>query len=441
MPRQPPRTAPTVPHPTHARTGWLRDHAVPLAHLDPNDPLDDLEPLREIIGGARVVAIGENSHFISEFARMRQRLLRFLVERCGFTVLAFEYGFSEGFPLDAWAQGAGADDELAAHLAGTIPVGVGEPLRWIRRHNATAATPVRFAGIDVPAAGGSLLPALAPVADYLREVDPQMLPVVETATRIAASFAGASAASAAPAWTRLPAADQDALSAILARLLIRFRAVESLYVSRGDQRAYDLARRHLEAAADADYGFRAMADLFAGTGLAADTSARDSYMAGSVLWHLARCAPGTRMVLMAHNAHIQKEPVSFDGRLTRFPMGHYLHRALGDDYFALGLTSTEGQTADMRPDENAPFGFTVAPTPLRRPEPGSIESSFSDADFGLGLADLRRARREVTAGPGRTRLQSAYLHVPVLTAFDAMLNTANSTVFDDVAVPSCRHWS
>ncbi|MEV5652985.1 erythromycin esterase family protein [Nocardia sp. NPDC052254] len=423
---------PESPTPT-ALADWLRDHAVPLTHLDPDGPLDDLEPLREVIGAARVVAIGESSHFIIEYQQMRRRILRFLVERCGFTVLAFEYGFAEGFPLDAWAQGAGDDDEVAAHLAGTIPVGVEEPLRWVRRHNATTTRPVRFAGIDIPAAGGSLLPALSPVADYLREVDPQTLPAAEAATRIAATFAGASAASAAPAWARLPAADQDALTAILARLLIRFRAVESLYVSRGDRGRYDIARRHLEAAAAADYGFRAMADLFAGTGLPADTSARDSYMADSVLWHLQRCDPGARIVLVAHNAHIQKAPVSFDGHLTGFPLGHYLDRALGEDYFALGLTSTRGTTADMLPDENAPFGFTVEPTPLRWPEPGSIEASFTDADVGPGLVDLRRARRHVTGGPDRTRLQSAYLHVPVLDAFDGMLDTATSTVAGDSA--------
>lgn len=86
---------------------------------------------------------------------MRQRILRFLVERCGFTVSAFEYGFSEGFHLDSWAQGAGADDELPTSSARTIPIGVDEPVRWIRRHNATGAVPVRFAGIDIPAAGGS----------------------------------------------------------------------------------------------------------------------------------------------------------------------------------------------------------------------------------------------------------------------------------------------
>lgn len=101
--------------------------------------------------------------------------------------------------------------------------------------------------------------------------------------RIAGSFADSSAASAAPAWTRLPTAEQDALTATLMRLLIRFRAVEALYVSRGDRHRYDIALRRLEAACHADYGFRAIAGLYAGTGLTADTSARDVYMAGSVL--------------------------------------------------------------------------------------------------------------------------------------------------------------
>ncbi|GAA1653176.1 hypothetical protein GCM10009733_058060 [Nonomuraea maheshkhaliensis] len=405
---------------------WLGGHAVPLAHLDPEAPLDDLEPLRDLVGDARVVAVGESSHFITEFSLLRRRILRFLAERCGFTVLAFEYGFSEGFPLDAWAQGEGSDDELAGLLATSIPVGVEEPLRWMRRHNASAAEPVRFAGIDVPAAGGSLLPALAPVAEYLRQVDPEALPMIEEAMRIAGSFAGASAASAALAWTRLAAAEQDALSALLMRLLMRFRAVRLLYVSRSDQAGYDLALRRLEAACTADYGFRAMAGLYAGTGLTADTSARDVYMAGSLQWHLERSGPGARIVLAAHNAHIQKTPVSFDGRLTGLPMGQHLHHRLGDDYVALALTSPAGHTADMRPDENARFGFAVDTTALRPPEPGSVEAAFAGAGLGLGIADLRQARG--MTGPDRIRIQSAYVHTPVLEAFDGILNTPISTV-------------
>ncbi|WP_406130912.1 hypothetical protein [Streptomyces sp. NBC_00989] len=55
-----------------------------------------------------------------------------------------------------------------------------------------------------------LLPALAPVADYLRRVDPETAPMVERAMRIGASFAGGSAAVTASAQALLPTAEQDA---------------------------------------------------------------------------------------------------------------------------------------------------------------------------------------------------------------------------------------
>ena len=194
-----------------------------------------------------------------------------------------------------------------------------------------------------------------------------------------------------------------------------------------------MAVRRLEVAVHADYTFRAMSDLFAGRGLTADTSAREKSMAESLLWHLEQRGPEARVVLAAHNAHILKSPISFGGHLTGLPMGQHLHEALGDDYFALGLTSAVGHTADMRPDEEAPFGFTVADTPLEAPEPGSVEAEFDSAGIGFALAGLRGARSlGHLAGPDRTRLQSAYLQVPVLHAFDAVLDTGTSTVVPEV---------
>ncbi|GGY11899.1 erythromycin esterase family protein [Streptomyces hiroshimensis] len=416
-------------------TIWLREHATTLTTLDPDAPLDDLEPLRELIGDARVVGIGENSHFIHEFALVRRRLLRFLVERCGFTVLAFEYGFSEAFALDTWLHGTGPDDDLERISAAALPMGIQEPLRSLRLHNRTAARPVRFGGVDIPAAGGSLLPALHPVADHLREADPGALPQAETAIRIAERFAGGSAAAAAPAWSRLDATEQDALTAALARLLIRFRATEPLQVARTGRYAYEVALRRLEAACHADHTLRAMAALFAGTGLTIDTSAREVYMAGSVLWHLEHAEPGARVVLMAHNAHLQKEPVTLDGHEATLPMGHYLHRALGDDYFALGVSSAGGRTAEMRLEESARFGFVVDDTPLGAPERGSIEGAFADAlPAGVtGLAGLRSAPRG-DGSPDRTRLQSAYLHTPIADAFDGMLCVPSSRVADGIDI-------
>lgn len=90
----------------------LRDHTSVLS-LDPDAPLDDLEPLREIIGDAHVVAIGEGCHFVAEFGALRRRILRFFAERCGFTVLGFEFGLAEAIPLDQWLQGTGTEADLA----------------------------------------------------------------------------------------------------------------------------------------------------------------------------------------------------------------------------------------------------------------------------------------------------------------------------------------
>ncbi|WP_199442950.1 hypothetical protein [Umezawaea beigongshangensis] len=103
--------------------------------------------------------------------------------------------------------------------------------------------------------------------------------------RIAESFAGRSAAAAAPAWARLATAEQDALSAGLVRLLIRFRVVQNLCVSRSDQHGYDIAVRRLAAACHGDHTFRAMVDLFAGHGRSlaprVETSARPSRSCGT----------------------------------------------------------------------------------------------------------------------------------------------------------------
>lgn len=65
---------------------WVRNHVIELATIDQDAPLDDLEPLREVIGDARVVALGEGAHFIEEFWTVRRRLTRFLCEYLGFRI-------------------------------------------------------------------------------------------------------------------------------------------------------------------------------------------------------------------------------------------------------------------------------------------------------------------------------------------------------------------
>lgn len=421
---------------------WLDEHSTALAGTCPNtesepdldtdsdpdsgadsssDSHADLAGLAYAVRDARVVAVGESSHFIREFGLLRERVLRFLVERLGFTMLAYEYGFSEGVGVDGWVRGEGKENELEAYAASALPVGLAEPLHWLRARNlrgrdagyvvdpdTPSSAAVRFAGIDLPATGGSLQQALKPVAAFLRQVDPaavdrEALQWLDEALR-------ASTAS-------------DALTASLARLRQRFRSLEPFYAEKAGQRQFDLAMHRIDGACATDYPFRG----------SADASVREKYMAESVLWHLAQ-SPGTRIVLAAHNAHIQKAPISAEA--VDLPMGRHLERALGNGYYALALTSVAGDTARMEPDASARLGFTVTPTPLEAPVSGSIEKAFADVQCEMAeyerpplMADLRAVdRAEYDEGPQRIRIQESYLDVPVLDAFDGIICIPESSV-------------
>ncbi|WP_314175172.1 erythromycin esterase family protein [Streptomyces winkii] len=424
---------PEQPSHSSVLADWFREHSTTLTTLDPDLPLDDLEPLRDIAGDARVLALGENAHFVEEFSLARRRVLRFLAERCGFTVFAFEFGFSEAFTLDPWLRGEGDDGDLE-ELSDTSAVWLAADLmHWLRRHNRTSGHPVRFAGIDLPMAGGALRPALDPVAGYLREVDPDALPPLEQALEISDRFlaGAASGAAAAPAWAALGTAEQDALTAALARVLLRLRAVEPLLVTRGGQRRFGIARRRVEAACHTDHMFRAMNSLMSGGGSGADLSVREIYMAESVRWHLENAGPGDRIVLMAHNNHIQRTPLEFGGALTTLPMGQHLRRMLGEDYRSVALVHTGGHVPEMYPDPDADVGFRVADAALEPPQPGSVEAALADAGLGdrITLTDLRRSPRDEQREPllREIRTQSSSLSTAIPDAFDAVLSVPTVT--------------
>jgi erythromycin esterase len=77
-----------------------------------------------MIGSARIVALGEASHGTAECFLMKHRLLEYLVERKGFTVLAMEAAWPEAQEADRFLDNAGGwfsphhyTDWLAASLA------------------------------------------------------------------------------------------------------------------------------------------------------------------------------------------------------------------------------------------------------------------------------------------------------------------------------------
>jgi erythromycin esterase len=412
---------------------WVADHAITTESLDPRAPLDDLEPVGELIGDARVVGIGESAHYVREFYLLRHRLLRFLVERCGFTVYAPEAPFTQARAIDAWIQGGPGTVEAVAAAGVAIDLGrcreFHDQLAWMRAHNHTAAQRLRLVGTDVPGSGGSPLPALEEVAGYLRGADPDALPLAEQAIALVRRYHDPATFQALGRYATLNPAAQDALTATLSRLLARMESMAAWQASQHHGQQHATALWDLRGAWHLDHLHRDVA----GRGLAVADAARDVFMAESVLRLLEDGPPDLRVVVASHNIHLQKTPITGDGAFGRFPQGYHLAQALGEGYLAVAATSTGGRTAQIQPDPEHPLGFQVQDLPLPPPADGAVEAAFT-TQAPLALADLRPARPDVDDAESfrRLRMEGYFTDVPVFEAFDAIAAIPHTSCTDYV---------
>ncbi|MEV0705545.1 erythromycin esterase family protein [Saccharopolyspora sp. NPDC050389] len=401
--------------------GWVRDRAV-RASLDPDAPLDDLEPLRDVIGDARVVGIGESTHHASEFYRLRHRLLRFLAERCGFTAYVFEAPFTEAHVIDDWVRG-GPGDVAEVSGAGTA-LGLGDcpemhaHLTWMRRHNEHAERPLRFVGA-LPVSTGSLLPALTEVERFLRRADPDALPLLTQATEVAERFDGDSLLTF-QRYAELDAADRSAATAALSRLLARMECMAAHHRSEGRGGEHAAAMRHLRSAWHLDHFQR---DL-SGAGLAVGTAELDRYAAETAL-HLLGEEP--RIVFALHNTHLRRTPIAHEGAFGLFPAGYHLAEALGDDYVAIAATSIGGRAVQGRLNLDHPDGVETREVPLPLLEPGCIETAFT-GDAPLTIAELR-PEIEGADAYRRIRTEGGFMEAPIFKAFNAIACVPTTTTW------------
>lgn len=391
---------------------------MPLRTLDPSAALDDLEWLDEAIGAARVVAIGESAHGVREFYQLRHRLLRYLAERHGFDAYAMESGFVEGWGVNDWVHGAG--DELSQVLATgvTFLMGLFVPMRthleWMREHNRSAAPPVSFYGIDLPGSCVSLLPGIDAVIAYLGEADPA-LEVDPSIRETAAAWAGnpMRAPASFAAYKDLPSTSRNTLTAGLAELAARMMSRRLEYSKQTGIAAYERALQSLRVTINLDAALREMTRDPQG-----ETVIRDATMAQTVEWIADR---HDRIVVAAHNGHIQRWPGTVAGVSSFTPMGMHLADRLGDDYLVIGTTCGTGRIPPTEPDIGTGKMFTE----LEAPQPGSLDAVMAASRHGPFAVDLRRlapADATTLRDVSQQRLAHLYCNTSPLRSFDVVVH-------------------
>lgn len=389
------------------RVGYLRDHAIGVRTIDePSAPtadepvredFSDLIPLKALIGSARVVALGEQSHGDGATFKAKCRLVRFLHQEMGFEVLAWESGLFDCRRVDElFAQGVepGSAAKVAhehgifgiwAQSAQAAPV-----LEYAAR--SARADPVRrlmIAGFDSQYTSAASRRAHA---DWLSRwfaslttpnLPAQMIDEGVEAVRWMAARLREDGKPPGGSEERLDEA-REQVRALVAILESR----RADLARSAEPREIEFVRRTLVNLLAFDRAMRGMNRANIQATPAPILQERDERM-GSNLAFLARTYyPDKKIIAWAASSHLLRNPEECQSLYGRpraegpdafKPMGHFAAADLGADYFSITFSAFEGSIG--RP--------WSGPTPVPAAEPGDIESLMKDAGLSLAIISLR----------------------------------------------------
>jgi len=403
--------------------------ATPITSIDPSAPLIDLAVLREIVGEARVVLLGDSRHDASEQFRLKHRIIRFLVEEMGFETVALEESMATALPVDAWVRGGEGDaSELVADLGAWYiwdTAEVLEVVRWLREVNTGRGSDhsVRFAGVDISDGAHR---GLENVIEFVGRVD----------SAASAALNGRDLGSevfSEDFWpesiSRYQALDSFARSQVgdrLQRLVRLLQDRRAAYATRSSAHEIDLVLRQAELVLEAHRMFAAFADgedpgrAFTQAGII-----RERAMADTVKWLLEKPGKGGKVVVWAHNAHVAKRPIDFaipnrpqlDGMV---PMGALLADELGGDVVSIG------------------FSFQGAADPKWLPDAavGTVDDVLAGADLRFGLVDIGSVPSDSRAGDWLRRPQAMRAEGGTMTCVPA--HSFNAVAFTKILTPTTR---
>jgi erythromycin esterase len=370
------RAAPLTPD---ERANIVRDLAVialPFNTVCAGTGFDDLQFLDEMIGDARIVALGEASHGTAEFFRMKHRLLEYLVEKKEFSVLAMESPWVEGLATDRFIKTG--EGNLAAALAGTHfsiwrTAEVSDMLGWMRAHNLSRVDgPVlSFAGFDMQ----STKPASALVLEYANDLGATGL------NRIQELYRGVE--------TLDKRHDVEVTSA--EKLRFKDNAIEAirlLEAFRGSLRDVSSIERYRDVFQAARIVLQAC-EMHSDSGGLPPWAVRERSMAENVKWLLEERFPGEKIVLWAHNGHVRTTPYS--GIESQ---GTYLRTWYGAQMVVLGFASHHGDLRARRMVKNNARSGPYLTLPLAPARPASVEGLFHATGLPRFFLDLRRVSRD-----------------------------------------------
>ena len=348
------------------------------------DDFSDLMPLVKLIGNSTVVALGEPTHENGSALKAKVRLVKFLHEKMGFDVLLFEYAFLGGSLTD---EKLGTNQDLRTSLNSMnywISSEVYPDLHEYIRNTKNSSRPMTLGGFDC-------------------EKVPQGISDNKTLFDRVVS--------------KLPQLGVTDMERIYVDSLIRANgalgnAYGKSFTNNGNNIAIGVIKRVINAISGASYKSEFTKEeivsypLFLKSLILNNEErtaggfwniVRDKNMATRFHWHYNTLHPSKKFILWGATAHFSHDMVSItrqgDGFYPYYQMGDYLKNSLGDDYYVIAITSYQGKSGVVYP-ENSQYKDYTYEKEISTPPNQSFESLAHASGNPYLFIDLRSLPRK-----------------------------------------------
>jgi TonB family protein len=182
---------------------WISEHAVRLQTPEAGNGFADMQPLKKMIGNARIVSLGEATHGTREFFQLKHRMLEFLASEMGFTIFSIEANMPEAYRLNDYVLNGNGDP--AKLIKGMYfwtwdTQEVLDMVLWMREFNKSGKGRVQFTGFDMqtPNVAADI------VRDFVDKNDPEYADALRKASDVAKAAPPNGGASFGVATTTFP---------------------------------------------------------------------------------------------------------------------------------------------------------------------------------------------------------------------------------------------
>jgi len=162
--------------------------AIRLETVEAGHGFADMQPLKNVIGNARIVALGEATHGTREFFQLKHRMVEFLATEMGFTIFSIEANMPEAYRLNDYVlNGRGDPTQLlkGMYFWTWDTEEVLDMILWMRDFNKSGKGRIDFTGFDMQTPDF----ALGIVNDFVAKNDPAYLKDLSAASTSAKTAA------------------------------------------------------------------------------------------------------------------------------------------------------------------------------------------------------------------------------------------------------------